>query len=132
MAYFKFTKAIFENEPIDVYNHGDMQRDFTYIDDIVEGVVRVLDLAKSETTIPYRIFNIGNHVPVNLLDFITVIEQALGKTAEKRFLPMQYGDVPTTYADVGALKAAIGFAPSTRLEEGIKRFVDWYQWYYQK
>ena len=131
MAYFKFTKAICGNEPIDVFNHGDMERDFTYVDDIVEGVVRVLNLPKSETTIPYRIFNIGNNEPVNLLAFISVIEEALGKTTEKRFLPMQDGDVPRTFADVGALEAAIGFVPSTRLEAGIKRFVDWYVLYYK-
>jgi UDP-glucuronate 4-epimerase len=132
MAYYKFTKAIIEGNPIDVYNHGNMERDFTYIDDIVEGVVRVLDLPFSESPpTPYRIFNIGNHTPVNLLDFIRVLEQALGKTAKTKFLPMQDGDVKATYADIEALKSAIDFAPSTNVEEGIKRFVTWYLDYQQ-
>ncbi|MCE9550557.1 MAG: NAD-dependent epimerase [Betaproteobacteria bacterium] len=131
MAYFKFTKAISEGKPIDVYNHGDMRRDFTYIDDIVEGVVRVLDLAKTEKSTPYRVFNIGNHASVNLLDFIKVIEDALSRLAEKRLLPMQDGDVVATYADIEALQASVGFSPSTSVEVGIKRFVDWYQEYYK-
>ena len=143
MAYFSFTKAILEGRPIDVFNHGEMQRDFTYIDDIVEGVIRVLDkpatvnadydpvLADAATSdAPYRIFNIGNHQPVKLLDFIAALESALGKTAEKRFLPMQPGDVPATYADADRLDAWVGFAPSTSINAGVAQFVAWYRNYY--
>ncbi len=129
MAYYSFTKAILEGQPIDVFNHGDMKRDFTYVDDIVEGVVRVLDkpaTAAEAGGAPYRIFNIGNHEPVALLDFIACLERLLGKTTDKRMLPMQDGDVPATYADIGALKAWVGFRPSTPLEQGLRRFVDWY------
>jgi len=130
MAYFSFTQAVLEDRPIDVFNHGDMRRDFTYIDDIVEGVVRVLDkpaTPASDGGAPHRVFNIGNHDPVRLLDFIACIEQATGRTARKRFLPMQAGDVPATYASTAALQAWVGFAPSTPLAEGIERFVRWYR-----
>ncbi|HEY7985631.1 MAG TPA: NAD-dependent epimerase [Methylophilaceae bacterium] len=133
MAYFKFTRAILENKPIDIYNHGEMSRDFTYIDDIVEGVIRVLDRpakGESESKPPYTVFNIGNHAPVALMDFIGAIENALGKTAQKIFLPMQDGDVPATYADTQALEAAVQFAPATTVEEGVTRFVTWYKQYY--
>lgn len=137
MAYFKFVKAIIEDKPIDVYNFGKMQRDFTYIDDIVEGLVRVLhrppaqkDAADRQTSVPYKLYNIGNNSPVALLKFIEVIETALGKTAQKKFLPMQPGDVPTTYADVDDLKQDVDFQPNTLLEVGIERFVDWYRAYY--
>jgi UDP-glucuronate 4-epimerase len=133
MAYFKFTRAILENKPIDIYNHGEMSRDFTYIDDIVEGVIRVLDRpakSESESKPPYSVFNIGNHAPVALMDFIGAIENALGKTAQKIFLPMQDGDVPATYADTQALEAAVQFAPATTVEEGVTRFVTWYKQYY--
>ena len=131
MAYFKFVKAITEGKTIDVYNHGDMKRDFTYVDDIVEGVVRTLDLAFPENSgTPYRLFNIGNHASISLLDFIKAIEKSLGKTADMRLLPMQDGDVPATYADIDALKEAVGFSPSTSVEEGIQHFVDWYRDYY--
>jgi UDP-glucuronate 4-epimerase len=133
MAYFKFTKAIIEGKAIEVYNNGNMSRDFTYIDDIVEGVVRVADQpaqADSAAKPPYTVFNIGNHAPVALMDFIAALERALGKAAEKVFLPMQDGDVPATYADTQALEAAIHFAPATKVEEGVNRFVSWYKQYY--
>jgi UDP-glucuronate 4-epimerase len=129
MAYFSFTKAILEGRPIDVFNHGRMRRDFTYIDDIAEGVLRVLDLPPSGTP-PHALFNIGNHEPVELSTFIETLEAALGKKAIRRLLPMQPGDVPATYADTAALAAAIGFAPTTPLAAGIARFVDWYRAYF--
>ncbi|NQW92902.1 MAG: NAD-dependent epimerase [Polaromonas sp.] len=133
MAYFLFTKAILAGTPIDVFNHGNMQRDFTYIDDIVEGVVRVLDrcaMGAAESAAPHRIFNIGNHQPVPLLAFIESLEKNLEKTVEKRLLPMQDGDVPATYADVSALKAWVGFSPDTPLAEGLAKFVAWYRTFY--
>ena len=133
MAYFLFTRAVLEGKPIQVFNHGQMLRDFTYIDDIVEGVLRVLDkpaTPAAPATAPYRIFNIGNHDPVPLLDFIGCIEQALGREAVKEFLPMQDGDVPATYASTDALRDWVGFAPSTPLKAGIDRFVDWYRSYH--
>ncbi|MEO1751801.1 NAD-dependent epimerase [Thiofaba sp. EF100] len=143
MAYFKFTQAILEGRPIEVYNHGKMQRDFTYIDDIVEGVIRVLDRIPApnpawdgahpdpgSSPAPYRIYNIGNHSPVELSRFIEALEGALGRTAEKVLLPMQPGDVPATYADVDDLMRDTGFAPSTSIEEGLARFVAWYRGYY--
>jgi UDP-glucuronate 4-epimerase len=144
MALFLFTKAILENKPIDVFNHGNMQRDFTYVDDIVEGVVRVLDrvpepnpgydaIAADPATsdAPYRVFNIGNNKPVPLLDFIGCIENALGKKAEKRLLPMQDGDVPATYANTDALNDWVGFMPDTNVQEGVNSFVAWYRAYYK-
>jgi len=144
MALFLFTKAILEGRAIDVFNHGNMQRDFTYIDDIVEGVIRVMDKTAAanpaydplsadpaSSSAPYRVFNIGNHNPVPLLDFIGAIEQALGKVAEKRLLPMQDGDVPATYADTALLDDWVGFAPATPIEEGVARFVAWYRNYYK-
>jgi UDP-glucuronate 4-epimerase len=144
MALFLFTKAILEGRPIDVFNHGRMQRDFTYVDDIVEGVVRVLDRVaapnpdyRSEQpdpgtgSAPFRVFNIGNHNPVPLMDFIGCIEDALGMKAEKNLLPLQDGDVPATYADVDALKDWVGFAPATSIQQGIGRFVAWYRDYYR-
>jgi len=143
MALFLFTKAILEGRPIDVYNNGRMQRDFTFIDDIVEGVVRVLDRPARPNPAwsgeapdpcsspdPYRLYNIGNNNPVELMDFIGAIEDALGRKAEKNFLPMQPGDVPATYADVDDLTRDAGFKPSTPIAEGIRRFVDWYRTYY--
>ena len=137
MAYFKFVDAIANGRPIQVYNHGKMQRDFTYIDDVVEGVVRtVRHLPKPivdpafNTAAPYQLYNIGNHSPVELMRFIEIIEQALGKTAEKEMMPMQPGDVTATYADVADLTADVGFAPSTPLEVGIEKFVAWYKDYY--
>ncbi len=144
MAYFKFVKAIEEGKPIDVFNFGKMKRDFTYIDDIIEGVVRVMHKppqANSEKSTnspdtstsksPYKLYNIGNNSPVELMTFIEVIEKALGKTAEKNFLPMQPGDVPSTYADVDDLMRDVGFKPSTTIDEGIHRFVQWYREYYK-
>ena len=138
-----FTGAILEGRLIDVFNQGKMQRDFTYIDDIVEGVVRVLDrVSEPDPTFdraapdpassyaPYHLYNIGNHEPVELMAFIETIEDALGKKAAKNMLPMQDGDVPATYADIEGLTAAVGFAPSTPLKEGIAKFVAWYKGYY--
>jgi len=136
MAYFSFTKAILDGRPIDVFNHGQMQRDFTYIDDVVEAIARLLPLAPEATAASgraaaaHRIYNVGNHAPVALGDFIGVIEAALGRKAQRRMLPMQPGDVPITYADVARLAAAVDFAPATPLEEGMKRFVAWYRQFY--
>ncbi|MDD2711643.1 MAG: NAD-dependent epimerase [Simplicispira sp.] len=133
MAYYLFARAILAGEPIAVFNHGDMKRDFTYIDDITEGVVRVVDRPATPLAAgaaPYRVFNIGNSEPVQLLDFIGCLEQALGKTAIRQLLPMQAGDVPATYASTQALQEWVGFAPSTPLAEGIGRFVHWYRAYY--
>lgn len=131
MAPFLFARAIVEDRPIDVFNHGRMQRDFTYIDDIIEGVVRVLRrLPPRHGGAPYKIYNIGNHQPVELLSFIALLERAFGREARKRFLPMQPGDVPVTYADVDDLRRDVGFAPNTSLEEGVRRFVEWYKQFY--
>lgn len=143
MAYFSFTKAILAGQPINVFNQGKMQRDFTYIDDIVEGVLRVADRPPSSDPVwrgdasdaassfaPWRVYNIGNNQPVELLRFIEVLEQCLGKRAQKNFLPMQPGDVPATFADLDDLMADTGFRPSTSIEEGLGRFVAWYQGYY--
>jgi UDP-glucuronate 4-epimerase len=145
MALFIFTKAILEGKPIEVYNHGKMRRDFTYIDDIVEGVVRTLDRTATPnptwssdrpdpgtSSAPARIYNIGSHQPVELLHFIEVLENALGKKAVKKLLPIQPGDVPATYADVEDLTRDVGFAPATPIEEGISRFVQWYREFYKK
>jgi UDP-glucuronate 4-epimerase len=132
MAYYSFTKAVLAGEPIDVFNHGDMKRDFTYIDDIVEGVLRVLAKPPGQDTgAPAKVFNIGNHTPVRLLDFIALIEKSVGREAVKRFLPMQDGDVPSTYADVTALADWVGFKPDTDLAAGIDQFVKWYRAYYK-
>lgn len=136
MAYFKFVKAIAANKPIDVYNFGKMQRDFTYIDDVIEGVVRVTEKPPQSnaenypSSAPYKIYNIGNHSPVELLTFIEVIEKEMGKTAVKNLLPMQPGDVPSTFADVDDLMADVEFKPSTPIEQGIHQFVGWYRDYY--
>ena len=130
MAYFSFTKAILEGRSIDVFNDGQLYRDFTYIDDIVEGVVRVLDKPlspKSDMGVPHQIFNIGNHEPIALLNFIETLEDSLGKKAIKKFLPMQPGDIHSTYADVDKLDKWIGFKPSTLLKDGINNFVKWYE-----
>lgn len=134
MALFLFTKAILEGKPIKVFNHGDMRRDFTYIDDIVEGVIRVLDKTATPaegSMVPYRIFNIGNNQPVQLLDFIGCLESTLGMKAQKELLPMQDGDVPTTFADTQALNDWVGFAPATPIEHGVRQFTDWYRSYYR-
>jgi len=144
MALFLFTKAILENRPIQVFNHGHMQRDFTFVDDIVEGIVRVIDKVATAdpdydpvradpatSSAPYRVFNIGNNQPVDLLDFIACIEQALGKKADKQMLPLQEGDVPATYANTEALKAWVGFVPATPIRQGVASFVAWYRDYYK-
>jgi UDP-glucuronate 4-epimerase len=144
MALFLFTRAILEGKPIDVFNHGKMRRDFTYVDDIVEGVVRIaerpptpnaaFDTSKPDPAsswAPYRLYNIGNHQPVDLMVFIEAIEEALGKKAEKRLLPLQDGDVPATYADTADLAQATGFAPATPVREGVRRFIEWYRHYYK-
>jgi UDP-glucuronate 4-epimerase len=130
MALFLFTRAILEGRPIKVFNDGRMRRDFTYVDDIAEGVLRVLDKPSAEA-VPHQLFNIGNHAPVELLEFIAMIERKLGRSARKEFLPMQPGDVPATYADVEALRAWTGFSPRTSVEEGVGRFVDWYLDFYR-
>ena len=141
MAYFIFTQKILKGQPIQVFNYGKMQRDFTYIDDIVEGIIRVIghiptassktnDQALLETQAPYVVYNIGNNQPVQLIDFINTIEKSLGITANKELLPMQPGDVPMTYADVDDLYQAVGFKPSTTLNEGIDKFVRWYRHFY--
>ncbi|NOQ29760.1 MAG: NAD-dependent epimerase/dehydratase family protein [Helicobacteraceae bacterium] len=139
MALYLFTKAIIEGKPIDVFNHGNMQRDFTYIDDIVEGIIRVNDNPPkgnsewdgknpdpSTSPAPYKIYNIGNNNPVKLMDFIEALENKLGRKAEKNMLPIQAGDVPSTYADVTDLIADLDYKPETTIEEGINNFVDWY------
>lgn len=144
MALFMFTKAILEGRPIDVFNNGNMKRDFTYVDDIVSGVVRILEVPPkgdpawngsdpdpSRSMAPYRIYNIGNNSPVGLLDFIEEIERAIGKTAKKNLLPMQAGDVAATWADVDDLVKDFGYAPCVPVNEGIRRFVDWYVEYYK-
>jgi UDP-glucuronate 4-epimerase len=143
MALFKFTRSILAGEPIEIFNNGHHARDFTYIDDIVEGVLRTTDRIASPnpawdsarpdpatSSAPYRIYNIGNHSPVELMHFIAVLEKNLGREAKKIFLPLQPGDVPATYADVDDLVADVGFAPATPIEEGIARFVKWYRDHY--
>jgi UDP-glucuronate 4-epimerase len=144
MAYFLFTRAILENRPIDIFNEGRMKRDFTYIDDIIEGLVRVLERIPapnpdwrgdvpdpSSSFAPYRLYNIGNNRPVALMEFIEILEEQLGRKAIRNFLPMQAGDMPATCADVDDLMAAVGFRPVTPVAEGIRRFVAWYREYYR-
>ncbi|MEK6749153.1 MAG: NAD-dependent epimerase [Pseudomonadota bacterium] len=143
MALFIFTRNILAGEPIDVFNHGKHRRDFTYIDDIVEGVIRTLDRVPgadaqwsgdhpdpASSLAPYRIYNIGNNQPVELAYYIETLEKALGKKAIKKYLPLQPGDVPATYADIEALQQDVGFKPNTPIETGIARFVEWYRGYY--
>jgi UDP-glucuronate 4-epimerase len=143
MAYFSFTRDILEGSAINVFNHGDMQRDFTYIDDIVEGVIRVLDKVPSgnvdwsgdapdpgTSRAPYKLYNIGNNNPVRLMDMIETLERCLGKSAVKNFLPMQPGDVPATFADVDDLMRDVGFKPATSIEEGLEKFASWYREFY--
>ena len=145
MSLFLFTRKILAGEPIEVFNNGDHSRDFTYIDDIVRGVVRVTDRIASAdpewsgehpdpgtSRAPYRIYNIGNHQPVELMRFIGILEECLGRQAEKKFLPMQAGDVRATYADVDDLKRDVDFSPATPIETGIARFVEWYRDYYKE
>jgi len=144
MALFLFTKAILEGRPIDVFNNGNMQRDFTYVDDIVEGLVRVIDNTPSSNSAwtgkqpdpsssvaPYKIYNIGNSNPVKLMDFIEAIEESIGKKAIKNYLPLQDGDVPATWADVEDLVLGVGYKPETKVKEGISRFIEWYKEYYK-
>ena len=144
MALFLFTSAILEGRPIDVFNHGQMKRDFTYIDDVVDGIARVLDLPPqgnsawdgdrpdpATSAAPHQIFNIGNSAPVPLTEMIEVLESCLGKTAKRNLLPMQPGDVPETFADVSALSSYCGYQPSTSIEDGISKFVAWYRGYYR-
>ena len=140
MALFKFTDKIIKGQAIPVYNNGKMMRDFTYVDDIVEGIIRVIDLlpeanqesdpSPATSTAPYRIYNIWNQQPVELKRYIEVLETLLGKKAQLELLPMQPGDIPNTYADVNHLEEAVGVLPHTAVEEGISRFVEWYQSYY--
>jgi len=132
MAAFEFTRAILAGEPIEVFNHGDMQRDFTYIDDIVDGVLRVHDRvpAADGDGVPHRLYNIGNHRPEPLLRFIEVLERALGRTAQKRLLPLQPGDVQSTYADTDDLRRDYGWVPATTIDVGLPRMVQWYRQYY--
>ncbi|APC10632.1 MULTISPECIES: NAD-dependent epimerase [Morganellaceae] len=142
MALFKFTKAILAGEPIDVYNNGNLSRDFTFIDDIVEGIIRISDiipqadpencsLSPAQSSAPYRLYNIGNGQPVKLTDFIAALEKSLGKKAIKNFLPMQAGDVYTTWADTEDLFKVTGYRPQVSIEQGVQAFVDWYQSYYR-
>lgn len=142
MALFKFTRAILSGEPIDIYNHGEMMRDFTYIDDLVEGIRRLIDAApeRLETVpegdslspvAPWRVVNIGNGAPVKLMDFVRAVEAAVGQEAEKTFLPMQPGDVPATWAETALLERLVGVLPRTDIDAGVKRFVDWYRDYYR-
>lgn len=143
MALYLFTRAILSGEEISVYNYGNMRRDFTYVDDIVEGVVKVLyrpatpifnlpdtGYTPATSNVPYRVFNIGNNKPVDLLEFIACIEDALGKQSTKQLLPLQNGDVPITYADTHALNEWIGFVPKTEIQQGVKNYVSWYRKYY--
>jgi len=145
MALFLFTKAIFDGQPIDVFNHGKMKRDFTYVDDIVEGIIRLIpkypeaninwngnDPDPSSSFIPYKLYNIGNNQPVELMKFIETIEYHIGKEAIKNFMDIQKGDVPATYADIDDLMKDVGFKPETSIKEGIGKFVQWYKTYYNK
>ncbi len=140
MAYFKFTKAILKGEPIDVYNYGNMKRDFTYIDDIIKGVIKVMKMppdsaekkdTKATTSAPFKLYNIGNNTHVQLNYFIQTLEDIIGKKAVKNMLPMQPGDVPATYADIDSLQADTNFKPETSIENGLERFVAWYRDYYR-
>jgi UDP-glucuronate 4-epimerase len=144
MALFLFTRAILEGRPIEVFNHGRHKRDFTYIDDVVDAVVRVVDRIPeplpdwgsgredpSVSRAPYRLYNIGSNRPIDLLRYIEVLEECLGRKAEKILLPMQPGDVPDTFADVSELVTDIGYRPATPVEQGVRRFVDWYLDYYR-
>lgn len=143
MAYFKFAKAIMEDQPIDVYNNGDMLRDFTYIDDILEGICGIINVIPeknenwdaeradpSSSSAPYKVYNIGNNNPVRLMDFIKTLEKHLGKKAKKNFMPMQQGDVYMTYADIDDLNKACGYIPKTNIDSGLSKFVEWFKEYY--
>ena len=137
MALFKFTKALFEDKPIDVYNYGKMNRDFTYIDDIVEGVIRVINNPTKNSSLnpsnsPYQIYNIGSNNPVSLMDFITIIESEIGKKFKINLMEIQPGDVPSTYADVSKMFNNLSYRPNTSLKKGVRSFIDWYKYYYVK
>ena len=145
MALFLFTDAIMNNKPVPVFNKGNMKRDFTYIDDIVEGIVRLLnnppkpnrewDAKKADpgtSSAPYKIYNIGNNNPIKLMQFIEIIEEAVGKKAEKDYMQLQDGDIPMTYADVDDLMLDVGFRPETDIRTGIGKFIDWYKEFYMK
>lgn len=145
MALFLFTKAILENKPIDVFNHGNMRRDFTYVDDVVESIMRLIPIRPqvddswdsnkpdpSSSFAPYKIYNIGNNAPVDLMHFIRAIESEIGKKAQLNYLPIQKGDVPVTFADVSELQDLVSFKPATSIETGVKAFVSWYRKYYLK
>jgi UDP-glucuronate 4-epimerase len=142
MALFKFTKAILNGDPIDVYNHGDMKRDFTYVTDLVEGIRLLIDAAPKRVdevpegdslspVAPWRVVNIGNSDSVQLTDFIAAIEDATGKTATRNMMPMQAGDVPATWADASLLQTLTGYKPQTNVRDGVQAFVDWYRDYYE-
>lgn len=142
MAPFLFTDAILNDRAINIFNHGKMRRDFTYIDDIVEGVIRIQDViplrnldnpntSPSSSKAPYKVFNIGNNEPIALMNFIETIEKAAGKEAKKNYMPMQAGDVPATFADIDSLKEEVGFKPETNIEYGMEQFVEWYKGFYQ-
>jgi UDP-glucuronate 4-epimerase len=144
MAYFGFTRKIYDGEPIEIFNNGNLTRDFTYIDDIVNGIVALLDKIPqgnplfdprdpepSISSAPYQIFNIGNNKPVGLMEFITILEKTIGIEAKKVYKPMQAGDVFATHADIDSLTSLVGFKPATSLQDGLKNFVDWYKDYYK-
>lgn len=133
MAYFSFTKNIFENKEIKIFNNGDMYRDFTYIDDIVEGIYRLLNKTpkKDQYGVPFKVYNIGNNKPVKISEFVSILEKEIGKTAIKKYLPMQPGDVYQTYADIEDLKEETGFTPTTSIEEGLHNFINWYKNFYK-
>lgn len=133
MAYFSFTKNIFENKEIKIFNNGDMYRDFTYIDDIVEGIYRLLNKTpkKDQYGVPFKVYNIGNNKPVKISEFVSILEKEIGKTAIKKYLPMQPGDVYQTYADIEDLKEETGFTPTTLIEEGLHNFINWYKNFYK-
>ena len=144
MAYFSFTKKILAGEPIDIFNNGNHQRDFTYIDDIIEGVIRILDKIpepdpawsgenpdSATSAAPYRLYNIGNNTTIELMHYLEVLEDCLGKKAEMNMLPLQPGDVQATYADIDDLVRDVGYRPQTTIEEGLARFVDWYLDFYK-
>ena len=140
MALFKFVKAMLDDEPIDIYNHGDMMRDFTYVDDIVSGIIQLIDCPPTDAkpsdsksaVAPWRVVNIGNDQPVKLMDFVQAVEQAMGRSAKKNFLEMQQGDVPATWADDTLLRELIGERQATSLHQGVQAFVDWYMTHYHK
>ena len=145
MALFKFTKSILDDKPIDVFNHGKHSRDFTYIDDIVEGIIKTIDNPatinfnwdsnkpdNASSKAPWRIYNIGNNKPVKLMDYIDALEKAIGKKAKINFLPLQAGDVPDTFASINNLKKDFNYNPSTSVDQGVSNFVKWYKNYYQK